>query len=86
METVSGTPAAIRTWWYPGECTGYEFIYFNEPARLLAMGVDQPVPATEAQTTTTEQRITVSVTAGPSVSHPVTPRIKRTSKNTRATA
>lgn len=27
METASGTPAAISTWWYPGERTGYEFIY-----------------------------------------------------------
>jgi hypothetical protein len=26
METASGTPAAVKTWWYPGERTGYEFV------------------------------------------------------------
>jgi hypothetical protein len=55
METASGTPPAIRTWWYPGERTGYEFIYPKEQARRLAMGASQPVLTTQAQTTTTEQ-------------------------------
>src|SRR5688572_2480078 len=36
METPAGTPAAIRTWWYPGQRTGYEFIYPKEQARPLA--------------------------------------------------
>ena len=27
METASGTPAAIRTWWYNGERSFYEFIF-----------------------------------------------------------
>jgi hypothetical protein len=55
METASGTPAAIRTWWYPGEPRGYEFIFPKEQARRLAMGASQPVLTTDAQTTTTEQ-------------------------------
>jgi hypothetical protein len=55
METASGTPAAIRTWWYPGERTGFEFIYPREQARRLAMAASQPVLTTDAQTTTTEQ-------------------------------
>lgn len=41
METASGTPAAIRTWWYPGERRGYEFIFPKEQARRLAMGASQ---------------------------------------------
>ena len=61
METVSGTPAAIRTWWYPGERTGYEFIYPKEQARRLALAASQPVLTTEAQTTATEQTNTADL-------------------------
>ena len=61
METASGTPAAIRTWWYPGERRGYEFIFPKEQARRLAMGSSQPVLTTDAQTTTTEQTNTAGL-------------------------
>lgn len=61
METASGTPAAIKTWWYPGERTGYEFIFPREQARRLAMGTSQPVLTTQAQTTTTEQTNTTDL-------------------------
>ncbi len=61
METASGTPAAIKTWWYPGERTGYEFIYPKEQARRLAMGASQPVLTTHGQTTTTEQTNTAEL-------------------------
>jgi len=84
METASGTPAAIRTWWYPGERTGYEFIFPKDQARRLAMGASQPVLTTQAQTTTTEQTNTadlsrvasggqetqVSTSAGPTAATP----------------
>jgi cobalamin biosynthesis Mg chelatase CobN len=61
METASGTPAAVKTWWYPGERTGYEFIYPREQARRLAMAASQPVLTTDAQTTTTEQTNTADL-------------------------
>ena len=61
METASGTPAAIKTWWYPGERTGYEFIYPKEQARRLATAASQPVLTTDAQTTTTEQTNTAAL-------------------------
>jgi len=61
METASGMPAAIRTWWYPGERRGYEFIFPKEQARRLAMGAGQPVLTTDAQTTTTEQTNTAEL-------------------------
>src|SRR4029450_3598697 len=61
METASGTPAAIRTWWYPGERRGYEFIFPREQARRLAMGASQSVLTTDAQTTTTEQTNTADL-------------------------
>jgi hypothetical protein len=55
METAAGMPAAIKTWWYPGERSGYEFVYPKEQARRLAQGASQPVLTTQAQTTTTAQ-------------------------------
>jgi len=61
METAAGTPAAVRTWWYPGERMGYEFIYPKEQARRLAMAAGQPVLTTDAQTTTTEQTNTADL-------------------------
>ena len=61
METATGTPAAIRTWWYPGERRGYEFIFPKEQARRLAMGASQPVLTTDAQSTTTEQTNTAEL-------------------------
>src|SRR4029434_7122843 len=36
METAAGMPAAIKTWWYPGERSGYEFVYPKEQARWVA--------------------------------------------------
>lgn len=42
METAAETPAAIKTWWYPGNPVGWEFIYPRQQAmRLAGMG---PVP------------------------------------------
>ncbi len=61
METATGMPAAIKTWWYPGERTGYEFIYPKDQARKLAQGATQPVLTTQAQTTTTEQTNTADL-------------------------
>jgi hypothetical protein len=61
METASGTPAAIRTWWYPGDRRGYEFIFPKEQARRLAKSASQPVLTTDAQTTTTEQTNTAAL-------------------------
>jgi hypothetical protein len=51
METASGMPAAIKAWWYPGERSGYEFMYPKDQARRLAQGAGQPVLTTPAQTT-----------------------------------
>jgi hypothetical protein len=50
METATGMPSAVRTWWYPGERSGYEFVYPKRQARLLAKGTTQPVLTTEAET------------------------------------
>lgn len=58
METPENTPPAIKTWWYPGNPIGHEFIYPKEQALRLARSASQPVLTTEAETTdksTTEE-------------------------------
>ena len=55
METGQGMPAAIRTWWYPGERTGYEFVYPKDQARRLAMNAQEAVLTTQADTTSAQQ-------------------------------
>jgi hypothetical protein len=52
METAAGTPAAVKTWWYPGDKAGYEFIYPKKQARLLAEGTGQPVRVNETEAIT----------------------------------
>jgi LPXTG-motif cell wall-anchored protein len=52
METAAGVPPAVKTWWYPGDKAGYEFIYPKEQARLLAEGTGQPVLVTETEAIT----------------------------------
>jgi hypothetical protein len=54
-ETAAGAPPAIRTWWYPGQTTGYEFIYPKDQARRLAEGSGQAVLTTRAASTTVEE-------------------------------
>ena len=62
METAAGMPTAIKTWWYPGERSGYEFVYPKDQARRLAQGASQPVLTTQTQSTTTEQTNTADLT------------------------
>jgi hypothetical protein len=62
METAGGMPAAIKTWWYPGDRSGYEFVYPKDQARQLAQGASQSVLTTQIQTTTTEQTNTADLT------------------------
>ena len=62
METSTKMPHAIRTWWYPADSTGFEFIYPKQQARLLAKGVGERVLTTKAQTTTTAQTETDQLT------------------------
>ena len=49
METPAGKPAAVKTWWYPGNSTGREFIYPKEQARRLAMATNTTVLTTKAE-------------------------------------
>jgi hypothetical protein len=55
METQATAPRPVRTWWYPGEPTGFEFIYSKREARRLAETAHQPVLTTQGQTVTTTE-------------------------------
>ena len=55
LETASRTPSAVKAWWYPGERTGYEFIYPRAQARQLARTTGAAVLTTKADTTKTEE-------------------------------
>src|SRR5690349_8705105 len=49
LETAAGQPAAVKTWWYPGNTIGREFIYPKDQARRLAKATNQPVLTTKAE-------------------------------------
>ena len=53
METATGMPVAVHGWWYPGQRTGYEFVYPKEQARRLAMGTGRHVLTTVHETIVT---------------------------------
>lgn len=55
LETAANMPAAIKTWWYPGNPIGWEFIYPKEQALRLANGSTEPaLTTTQTDTATTE--------------------------------
>jgi LPXTG-motif cell wall-anchored protein len=62
LEASAGTPPAIKTYWYPGERTGYEFIYPKQQARRIADRTRQPVLTTRNDTTTTAETDTTDLT------------------------
>jgi hypothetical protein len=48
LETPAGKPAAVKTWWYPGDTTGREFIYPKSQARRLAAATNTTVLTTKS--------------------------------------
>ena len=61
-ETPRGTPAALKTWWYPGETTGYQFIYPRAQAKEIAHNTGKAVLTTKTDTTKTEETTTAALT------------------------
>lgn len=62
LETAAGQPAAIKTWWYPGNTIGREFIYPKDQARRLAQATNQNVLTTKAESVTDDQMKTADLT------------------------
>ena len=51
-ETAKGTPAAVKAWWYPGESTGYQFIFPRTQAIKIAKDTGKPVLTTKTEAAT----------------------------------
>jgi len=61
LETRAGAPAAVKTWWYPGNTIGREFIYPKSQARRLAQATNTTVLTTHAENVTNEQMKTADL-------------------------
>jgi hypothetical protein len=61
LETAKGQPSAVKTWWYPQERIGYEFIYPKEQARRLAQAIAEPVLTTREETKKPEETQTAQL-------------------------
>ena len=61
LETPAGQPAAVKTWWYPGNTIGREFIYPKSQARRLAQATHTTVLTTQAENVTNEQMSTADL-------------------------
>jgi hypothetical protein len=61
LETPAGQPAAVKTWWYPGNTIGREFIYPKSQARRLAQATNTAVLTTRAENVTNEQMQTAEL-------------------------
>ena len=51
IERTSGSPDAIKAWFYPGRHYGHEFVYPKTEAIALAIANNTPVPAMPAELT-----------------------------------
>jgi hypothetical protein len=61
-ETPKGTPAAVKTWWYPGESIGYQFIYPRAQAKQIAHNTGKAVLTTKSDSTKTEETKSAALT------------------------
>jgi hypothetical protein len=61
LETPAGQPTAVKTWWYPGNTIGREFIYPKSQARRLAQATNQTVLTTQADNVTNDQMQTADL-------------------------
>src|SRR5436190_5151978 len=52
-ERASGSPQAVKVWYYPGETIGNEFVYPKEQAMRIARETHQSVLSTNDETRTT---------------------------------
>src|SRR5687767_8466500 len=61
LETPAGQPAALKTWWYPGNTIGREFIYPKSQAVRLAKATNQTVLTTTAANVSNDQMQTAAL-------------------------
>jgi hypothetical protein len=56
LETPAGQPAAVKTWWYPGNTIGREFIYPKSQAMRLAKATNSTVLTTKEEVKTDQMQ------------------------------
>jgi hypothetical protein len=61
LETPAGQPAAVKTWWYPGNTIGREFIYPKSQALRLAKATNTTVLTTQAENVNNDQMQTADL-------------------------
>jgi LPXTG-motif cell wall-anchored protein len=69
-EQPEGTPETLRTWFYPGDTFGQEFVYRRSRAVELAKVSNEPIPAIAMETELTEtelKTVPVETVAPPTV-------------------
>ena len=54
-ETPRGAPAAVKSWWYPGESIGYQLIYPRAQAKQIAKQTEKAVLTTKSESTKSEE-------------------------------
>jgi hypothetical protein len=54
-EAPAGAPEAVKAWFYPGEATGYEFVYPHDQALKIAKSIHAPVLTAKGEVTDTTQ-------------------------------
>ena len=62
LETPAGQPAAVKTWWYPGNTIGREFIYPKSQAMRLAKATNSTVLTTKAENVKNDQMQSADLT------------------------
>jgi len=66
-EMPAGLPQAIRAWFYPGETTGYEFVYPHDQAEKIAKATHQSVLAMKEPAASTAESDRVASMRGADV-------------------
>jgi hypothetical protein len=61
-ESPRGTPAAVKSWWYPGETIGYQFIYPRSQAKQIAKSTGQSVLTTKTESSKSEETKSAELT------------------------
>jgi len=61
-ETARGTPAAVKSWWYPGESIGYQFIYPRAQAKQIAQTTGKAILTTKSESSKTEETKSAALT------------------------
>ncbi len=76
-ESPAGAPEAVKAWFYPGESTGYEFVYPHDQALKIAKSTHSPVLTADGEvngttTAATTRTAAAQPTTAPAIEPPAT--------------